>query len=204
MFKALNKHQKILLAVLVVILVIVLCSAPYIFTAKELYYNFANAIIQGFLALIAFLGTVVVFKVELENRALEDLASQIKKNLAFYHELIGNVGLMTPTQVRDACQQVLDSRQDNGDRNLIEMYKKKMNETIESSLDAKEQMMNLATMVFLNTLLALVILLLSQQLANSWQVGAGLVVLSTVISTVSLLNGIQLLRRAIGYSVADL
>src|SRR5438552_4085571 len=90
---------------------LVIYFAKEIFTDKNVYFYTSSTIVQAFIALVAFLGTVVVFKVQLEDQAMERLAEAVRPFVRYYRGSQADV--YTSGQMMVACQELLEDKNDN-------------------------------------------------------------------------------------------
>ena len=168
-----------------------------IYRTPDIYLSTAGTIVQGFMGLVALLGAVVVFKVQLEDQAMQNLADKLEKHLRLYDK---DAATYTPTQMMNAGSKIPDHTSDHGDKDEIKRFVIKMQETKDSRDEAKKEMLNFTLVSFLNVGLALLILLFAPLFATEFPcLGGTLLVVNILGSMISLWSAWQLVKRAIGY-----
>lgn len=97
--------------------------ASDIFKIENVYFYTSSSIVQGFITLVALLGAVVVFKVQLEDQAMQKLSDGVEVFVGYYH---GNAAKMyTPTQMMNACEKILEMKLITVIKNLLKKLRKK-------------------------------------------------------------------------------
>ncbi len=172
--------------------------ASQIFSDVNVYFSIASSIVQGLLGLVAFLGTVIVFKIQLEDQALQKLSDSVEPVLAHIH---GNrVAALTPTQMLNECIDTLTSLDPKyPHREFIIMIRSKMEETLASRREVRSKMVDFAVVSFLNVALAIIVILFTPVLATYWCIGGILLTSNILFSFFALYTALKTVRRAMGY-----
>ena len=201
MYNFFSRHRAMIKRMALVIIVsitsLLFYLAPKIFKETSVYFYTSSTIVQGFIALAALLGTVVVFKVQLEDQAMQRLSDSVEK---LVHDYVGvEARTYTPTQMRNACEKILGDKKNTGNRDIIQAVFKKMNETLTSRGEIRSEMVDFATTSFLNISIALLSIVFTPVLSEYWYVGGVLLTLNVYFSIFILGEALQLVRRVMGY-----
>jgi len=203
MYNFLSKNRKTVgCSFLIIILFIafsLFCFASDIFTKENVYFYTSSTIVQGFIALVALLGAVVVFKVQLEDQAMQKLADGIEVSVAFYRGDAAKT--YTPTQMMNACKEILGHEKENygSSKDLIKKVSDKMEETLASRNETRNKMVDFAVICFLNVAIALVGLLFTPVFIIYWCIGGVLLSANVFLSIYSLNKALQVVRSTMGY-----
>lgn len=199
MYNFLSRHRKVIKWVIWVAIFftggILLYFSPCIFSKENVYFYTLSTIVQGFVALVAFLGAVVVFKIQLEDQAMQKLSDNIEDVIDEYDSAARTY---TPTQMMSACEKIIREK-DKEDTVFIRRFYGKMKETSQSRDEARNAMVDFATISLFNVAVALLSLLFTPILITYWRVGGVLLVTNVALSIFSLSLALQVVRRAIGY-----
>ncbi len=203
MYNFYNTHKKkfrnIFFIITVVISGLLLYLAPTIFTESSVYFYTSSTIVQGFIALVALLGTVVVFKIQLEDQAMQKLSDSVENLVGYY---IGvEARTYTPTQMRNACETILNNKKNTNSRDIIEKVFKKMKETLASRGVIRTKMVDFALISFLNISIALISLVFSTVFSTYWRIGGILLSINVYFSIFILGRAFQLVRKVMGYDL---
>lgn len=202
MFNLLSQHTQLfkitaLLAGFVIIGFLVSFGLE-IFTKEDVYYSTFGAIVQGFIGLVAFLGAVAVFKIELEDQAMQKLSDSIEPSVMHYKGIVAKT--LTPTQMLNACNEVLEWPEDYGNRDSIRKVKEKMEETLASRGEVRNWMVDFTIVSFLNVSLAIIGLLFTPIFSENWDVGGTFLIFNVYFSIFTLYTAFRLVRKTMGYS----
>jgi hypothetical protein len=171
--------------------------APTIFKESNVYFYTSSTIVQGFIALVALLGTVVVFKIQLEDQAMQKISDGAEELVVYY--LGAEARLYTPTQMYNACEKILGNNEYFGNKNLIQKVFDKMKETLASRGEIRSKMVDFAVISFVNVSIALISLVFTPIFAKYWYVGGILLTLNVYFSIFILGEALQLVRKIMGY-----
>lgn len=203
MYNFLSKYRKILkyiaYALIFVVTILIFYFAPLIFTEPDVYFYALSSIVQGFIALVALLGAIVVFKVQLEDQAIQRLSDGVEKFVRYYRGEA--TGTYTPTQMVNACKEILDEKTDHGNKDYIKKVYEKMKETLASRNEARNRMVDFAVISFFNVSIAITVLLFTPVLIDRyWYIGGLLLYVNICLSIFSLYKALEVVRSTMGYS----
>lgn len=202
MYNSLSRHRTIIRNVFLIVTVLIsgllFYFASEIFTEQNVYFYTSSTIVQGFMALVAFLGTVVVFKVQLEDQAMQKLSDGVEGFVQHYHGLKANV--YTPTQMFDACKEIIERGGDYGNLDSIKKAKEKMEETLSSRSETRNKMVDFAVVSFFNISVAIISLLFTPVLKEHCYIGGILLTANVYLSIFTLSQALQVVRSTMGYS----
>lgn len=205
MYNFLSKHRKkvgyAICIIFIIIAGLLIYFAPTIFEESNVYFYTSSTIAQGFIALVALLGTVVVFKVQLEDQSMQKLSDGIEPTVVFYRGSITRT--YTPTQMMNACKEIWNNEKENSamssNVDLIKKVGDKMQETLASRNETRSRLVNFAVISFLNIAIALISILLTPIFVKYWYIGGFLLSANVCLSIFSLSRALQLVRKALGY-----
>lgn len=204
MYNFLTQHKKAIKIIIwsssLSVTALLIYFAPNIFKNENVYFYTSSTIAQGFIALVAFLGSVVVFKVQLEDQAMQKLSDGIEFSVAFYHGSATKT--YTPTQMMNACKEILAKENENygNNKDLMKKISDKMTETLASRGETRNKMVDFAIVSFLNVSVAMISLLFTPILAKSWYVGGILLSANVYFSIFSLSRALGVVKSTMGYS----
>jgi hypothetical protein len=186
------------LLLLCLIAIIFFNYSEEIFSEINLYFYTFSTIVQSFVALVAFLGAVVVFKVQLEDQALAKLSDAVE--ISVHHYRGSYAKTYSPFQMLTECEQILEKEPvDYGSKELIRKVSKQMRETLNSRNEVRSKMVDFAALTFMNVAVALVSLLFSPILACYWAIGGIVLTLNIGFSLYCLNEALQVVRKTMGY-----
>lgn len=171
--------------------------APKVFQDSNVFFYTLSTIVQSFIALVAFLGTVVVFKIQVEDQAMQRLSDNVEDSVGNYD---GDASIYTPNQMMNACERIInEEKRDFGDKNFIKKYYSKMKETLSSRNRARKQMVDFALASFLNVAAALVAVVFTPIFVKYWFIGGIILTANIVFSTIILVMAMGIVRITLGY-----
>lgn len=163
----------------------------------NLYYYTFSTIVQGFLGLVALLGTVVIFKIQLlENEmktTTETSFSHIQDNFE------PNIAIFSALEMMNKLGEICDKQQTSGLTKAVYLNLTELNSAIG---DIRTKMVDFTLFSFLNISLALIGLPLSKIIienANDYWAIIYLVI-NISLSLYSLLLAFKIVRSSLGYS----
>jgi hypothetical protein len=203
MYNFLSQHRRNLKYVIWVLVIVVtgmlFYFAPTIFKESNVFFYTSSTIVQGFIALVALLGAVVVFKIQLEDQAMQKLSDGVENSIAYWRGAAAKT--YTPTQMMNACKEILEKEKEDhgGSKDLLRKVSEKMQETVASRSEARNRMVDFAVVSFLNVSIALICLLFTPVFVKYWYVGGILLTANVYLSIFSLSKALEVVRSTMGY-----
>lgn len=176
--------------------------AQDIFLDQNLYYYTFSTIIQGFLALVALLGAVVIYKLQIIENDLNKISDKVEIYVAQIK------GAITKTyswiETMNECQRILSDSADPNSNNgaYIKMCFDKMQTLSNNRGDIRSHMVDFSLLSFLNIGLALFGLPISKLLVvnSSYYIGTLYLMINILISCISMFFAWKVVRVVMGYS----
>lgn len=202
MYSFFNQYKKgikcVVLVVTITITGLLFYFTPVVFKEPNVFFYTSSTIIQGFISLAALLGVVVVFKVQLEDQAMQKLSDGAQQFVRYYRGLEADI--YTPTQMMIACKEILDNEPGPGNKANIERVYKKMVETLASRNEARNKLVDFSVISFFNIAVAMIMLLFTPVFAKDWYVAGGMLLSANVyLSIFSLYKALYVVRSTMGY-----
>ncbi len=170
-----------------------------IFSDASVYYYTSSTIVQGFIALVAFLGAVVVFKLQLYETEMQDYTSFIKPYL---HQHRGQISsTYSPFEARDESRKILEGV-DTMHFAQIKDFVNKVDNIAGKQVELRRRMSVFVIVSFTNVTIALLSLLLAPILVDTPNIGGLLMVVNVYLSIFSLYKAWRVVRSTLGYLVA--
>lgn len=179
--------------------------ARCIFDDQNLYYYVFSTIIQGFLALVAFLGAVVIYKLQLLEIEMGSFADKIRPTLEKY--LGERARVLSQKEIDEEIEKIKKSKENDNCYiatyfQLLEQYSNNVPKLRDEKGLIRSKMVDFSIISFFNVGFCLISLPLSRLVVDSklYFVGEALVLIGFLISYVSLLFAFRIIRIILGYS----
>lgn len=196
----------IIYLLLIIIFVILFIFRTEIFNDQNLYYYTFSTIVQGFLALVAFLGTVVIYKLQIIEMELNKIGEKL---IDFLFSMTGTQKYLAFTYIEiinesdQFIQSVNSKGMDEQNINKIRIYSNKLKDLNNEKGEIRNNMVDFTILSFLNISLALIGIPLSKYFVNNqlFFVGYILLILNILISFVTLYYTWKVIRKVMGYTI---
>lgn len=203
MYNLLSQYRTALTCLVWMLVILITALLFYfssdIFKEQNVFFYTSSTIVQGFIALVALLGAVVVFKVQLEDQAMQKLSDGVESSVAYWRGTAAKT--YTPTQMINACREILNNTEEDhgGSKDLLRKVSEKMQETVASRNEARNKMVDFAAVSLLNVSIALISLLFTPVFVKYWCVGGILLTANVYLSIFSLSKALEVVRSTMGY-----
>lgn len=199
-----TKRFKILVLIFSISLIVLLLLFPRsVFSDQNLYYYTFSTIVQGFLALVALLGALVVYKLQIIEAELNNTRDRMEPDLSKF------IGEATQSfswiEAMNEARKILDNKENYSDNNRpllgrIEMNWKKL-DGLSRDRVIRSQMVDFSLLSFLNISLALIAIPISKMIVinDLLYLGAILLIINIIISFFSMISAFGIIRRVLGY-----
>jgi hypothetical protein len=199
-----TKRVKFLLAGLVVLLFILLfLFSNGIFRDQNLYYYVFSTIVQGFLALVALLGAVVVYKLQIIETDLNGTRDRMENDLTYF---LGQAPYsFSWAEAMNEAKKILDANDKNSTHEShikrIEMNWNKLDGLNKERSIIRSKMVDFCLGSFLNIGTALIFLPISKiiTLQEVYILGFIFVSLNITLSVVLMFFALGVVRIVMGY-----
>ncbi len=189
------------------LLLIVLVSifSKTIFNDQNLYYYIFSTIVQGFLALVAFLGTVVIYKLQIIETDLNATANKAEPSVENF------VGITARTlswvEIMNEANKILDApagnkNYDEEDIDKLAIFSLKLSSLSKERGLIRSRMVDFSLLSFLNVGFSLIAMPISKLLVTKelYIGGETLVLIGITVSFISMIYAFRIIRAVLGYS----
>jgi hypothetical protein len=172
---------------------------------QNLYFYTFSTIVQGFLALVAFLGTVVIYKLQIIEQELNNVRDRMIDDLIVFLGSAANS--YSWIKAKNEVELILKSRKtqpailENEISRLEYGYNKLENES-KTKGEIRTLMVDFSTFSFINIGISLLGIPFSKMfLENSWFLAAEILLIVSVFwSIYTLILAMRVIRLALGYN----
>ncbi len=202
-----NKYKKYLTVFFYVTCALVFTTILYnyaIFEDQNLSYYLFSTIVQGFLALVGFLGTVVIFKLQLLQNELLSKAEMMRPLIENYRSKIDVTGY-SPIDMIIESEKILQEYKLAHPQHLhtkqIEAIYKKLKDNNDERVSISSKLVDFSVISLINIAFALLLLPVSKFLvANCYSIILSIcAVTSITLSLSSIIIAFLLIRRVFNY-----
>lgn len=182
-----------------VISIILIYNAKSIANENLYYYSFST-IVQGFLSLVALLGAVVIYKIQLlENEMIKITIEFSKTSQAIF---VPRCNLSSPIELMNSLQlQITSFKEVNRPCDIISVFHEKLNSINNQKSEIRTDLVDFSLFSFVNVGLALINLSLSKLLMSSYPYFVeGCLLVNIFLSLYSLKLALSLIKKSVGYS----
>jgi hypothetical protein len=169
-----------------------------IFIDPTTYYYIFSTITQGFIALVAFLGTVIIFRLQLYENEMEKISDSVSGFIKYYRGT--DINTYSAIEMMRACQDILAVKSSTAYRLEIEKIYHHMSVVNTTKGETRNQMVEFTIISFVNVSLALISLVFPQVLKSFPAVGLVVTIFNISLSIFSLFFAWRVVRSAVGYS----
>jgi len=162
------------------------------------YYTFST-IVQGFLALIGFLGALSVYKLQLIETEATKVAVGLEESVTLYKG--STVNSYSWIEMMNQCGFILQNKESNWQVDKIKAGYEKLCKLRDDKNSIRNTMLDFSIVSIINIIFALIMLPLSKILISN-----NLLLLSTILLLVNILlslfsakNAINVIRKCLGY-----
>lgn len=203
-----NLITLISILIIVVLLLMILTFQNFdekLFNNQNLYYYTFSTIVQGFLALIAFMGMVVIYKLQIIESELIKTSDKIKPHLEYFSG--ASVQTISWEEAMSLAKKHLDDTNLNKEPNssrlkFLNLYWDAMSKLNNQQKFIKAKMMDFSFITFFNIGISLFALPLSRLIINKQAYAMGeLFILGSIgLGCLSMFYCFKLLKLCLGYS----
>lgn len=191
-----SKQQLVITLLSSAVIALLALESRVIFTEVELYYYANSTIVQGFIALVAFLGSFVLFKLQLLENAMQQLTDQVATYVA---ESQGAAALTySPSEMMAACGEISSAASMTVSKPIIDKTFVKMSAIHQSKTEIRAMMVQFVFSASLNVTIALVNILFSPVFAELWILGGIMLTSSVAYSIFNLYKAWQMVQATLG------
>jgi hypothetical protein len=200
-YNFITKHRKIF-KIIFCLIVIFVCLESYIFRqtifidATPYFYIFST-IAQGFVALVAFLGAVIIFRLQLYENEMEKV-SEAAKILLHSFSLPEERAAFSPVEIFGKCSYIINDLKTEHPQ--LRIVYNKMEEILKQKGRIRNQMVDFTIISFINISLALINLLFPTIYKIFPIVGYSMTIFNIGFSIFSLFFAWRVVRSAVGYT----
>lgn len=189
--------------VIVFIMLIVLflmINADNIFINKNLYFYTYSTIVQGFLALVAFLGAIVIYKLQLIEMDLNKMRDRVIPSLRFF--LGTTADTLSWFEAMNEARKIMGQKQKENwqkeNANIIKIYYRKMKKISREKRAIRSKMVYFSFVSFINIGIALISLLFTEIFAGFYYIGGIMLIDNIFLSMISLLLAFNVINVTLG------
>lgn len=201
-----TRRLKIFTCILSFLLVaLLLLFVEDVFSDQNLYYYTSSTIVQGFLALVAFLGTFVVYKLQIIETELNGTRDRMENDLTYF---LGQAPYsFSWIEAMNEARKILDNNPKDSANNRsglerIEMNWGKLDKLSKERGIIRSKMVDFSSLTFINIGLGLIMLPVSRMLLMNhlYCLGSILLILNISLSFLSMTSALGVIRLVVGYS----
>jgi len=204
-----SSHNTQLFRVLISIFFIVLTILIFLFSDKifddqNLYYYVLSTVVQGFLALVGFLGAVVIYKLQIIETDLNKISEAVIPYLKYF------VGAKSKSfswaeSINESDRIAKEKKRVSGNKfniEQIEIYSERLKKLSAEKGEIRSIMVDFSLLSFLNIGFSLIAIPVSKIFVeNEMYFSGGIVILiSILLSCISMVFGLRVIRKTLGYS----
>lgn len=199
-----TSHKKSLdiLTFILIVLILVFSLLYYkdVFSDQNLSYYLYSTIVQGFLSLLGFLGALAIFKIQLLENEISQVADSIREPMRLHR--VTTIDGYSSIEIMNEAEKIIQDKNVNINVNEIIVGYNRIKKVFTEKSDIRKSMVDFAMWSFINVSFALLGLLYSKTLiVNALYFFAGVYpVINICISLASLIMALILIRRILGYS----
>lgn len=192
----------ILYSVLFISYSYILCNYKVIISNNDLsvfYYTFST-IVQGFLALVGFLGALSVYKLQLIETEASKVSLGLEPTVALYKgEHI--VRTYSWIEMMNQCGHILENKESNWEIDKVRSGYEKFTKLRDEKDTVRNTMLDFAVISMINIIFALIMLPLSKVLISNdlLLLSVVLLLMSISLSLFSAKKAISVIRKCLGY-----
>ncbi|MFA7290327.1 MAG: hypothetical protein WC055_15740 [Melioribacteraceae bacterium] len=162
------------------------------------YYTFST-IVQGFLALVGFLGAVSIYKLQIIENQASKISSSLEESIALYKGPIAYTYSWIETM--NECGYILDNKENNWKINEITSAHSKMCNLRDEKDSIRNVIVDFSIISMVNIMFALINLPISKILVinNLLQLAVLFLVINIILSFFSAKIAISVIRKCLGY-----
>ncbi len=163
------------------------------------YYSFST-IVQGFLALVGFLGSLSVYKLQLIETEASKVSQGLEPSIAMYKgEHVART--YSWIEMMNECGYILDNKESNWEIDKVRSGHEKFIKLRDEKNSVRNSMLDFSVMSMVNIIFALIMLPLSKLLITNnllfWSVA--LLLINVSLSLFSAKKAISVIRKCLGY-----
>ncbi len=171
-----------------------------VFSDQNLSYYLFSTIVQGFLSLLGFLGALAIFKIQLLENEISQVADSMREPMRLHRGT--DTDGYSSIEIMNEAERIIQDHNVDIDISKIRVGHARIKKVFNEKSDIRKSMVDFAMWSFINVSLALLGLLYSKVLiVNGLYFFASIYpIINVCISLVSLLTALLLIRRILGYS----
>lgn len=191
---------KLSIAVYFILILVILVFYKSIFIDQNVSFYTYSTIVQGFLALVAFLGTVTIFKIQLIENEAQKISIGLEEGVKMYKGI--EVHSYSWIGMMNVCQAILENKDSQWQIQQIRSGYDKLCKLRDEKSPIRSEMVDFSLFSFINIIMALIGIPLSKLFIsqNLLFIGAIYLLINVTFSFVSIRSAFKLIRKCLGYS----
>jgi hypothetical protein len=109
----------LIILILIILFILIYCFYDYIFVKDSVYYYTFSTIVQGFIGLIAFLGAVVVFKLQIHENEINKVLDVLRGLLDSFYDV--ECQYSSNDEIKKICEEKKIVLKDSAKSNYIKL-----------------------------------------------------------------------------------
>lgn len=197
-----KKFFKIKIASSIVVLaliVLLVIEANNIFLDQNLYYYIFSTIVQGYLALVSFLGAVVIYKLQIAENSLNSINERLKGPAKYFKGAPAES--FSVEEMMQLGKEMTSRTEKSFYENTVEKGYIEMDKILKEKKDIRSKMVDFSLLSFFNVGMGLIGLLISKLfLSTNLYPYAGIyLVINITLSFISMFYAFSVIRKTLGY-----
>lgn len=213
LYNYLSQHNTRRFKILVVILFLSLIglltlSVDNIFSDQNLYYYTFSTIVQGFLALVAFLGAVVIYKLQIIESDLDKISNNLYLYVRVFPPFSESVeGVYSWSEIMNEGERIINAPENktgmySDSIQKAEIYLNKLRKLSSDRGSIRTKMVDFSLFSFLNVGFSLISMPVTRLFVEQklFYFGEVFIIMGILASCFSLFLAFKIIRAVLGYS----
>jgi hypothetical protein len=185
---------------LIIFAILLFCSYPTVFSDQNVSYYVYSTVVQGFLALIGFLGAVSVFKLQLIENEAQKISAGLEDTVKMYKGV--EVHSYSWIEMMNVCEEIIQDKNSQWQLQQIKSGCDKLFKLRDEKSPVRNSMIDLSLISMINIILALFGMPLSRLfiVENLFFINYIYMMVIFTLSIYSAINAVQVIRYCVGYS----
>ncbi len=213
LYNYLSQHSTRRFKILVIILCLSLVGlitlfADKVFSDQNLYYYTFSTIVQGFLALVAFLGAVVIYKLQIIESDLDKISNNLYLYIRVFPPFSESVeGVYSWVEIMNEGEKIINSQENKTGMHSdsvkkAEIYLNKLRNLSSDRGGIRTKMVDFSLFSFLNVGFSLISMTITRFFVEQelFYLGEAFIIIGILASCFSLFLAFKIIRAVLGYS----
>lgn len=185
---------------LIASVLIILYFYKIIFSNQNVSYYLFSTIVQGFLALVGFLGALTVFKIQLIENEAQKISAGLEESVKMYRGVI--VHSYSWIEMMGECSYILDDKNSQWQIPQIKSGYEKLCKLRDEKSPIRNSMVDFSIVTFVNIFIALLGIVLSTAFISNclYFINTVYSFITIILSFYSVINAFGVIRSSLGYS----